>query len=73
MFFIFYDIYVYISKYKKMNKISKKNKLINIRVDENLLTQYKEYCIKNGYDISKRIRLYIAADLDKKLEGVINE
>jgi antitoxin component of RelBE/YafQ-DinJ toxin-antitoxin module len=56
-----------------MNKISKKNKLINIRVDEGLFTQYKEYCIKNGYDISKRIRLYIAADLDKKLGGGINE
>jgi antitoxin component of RelBE/YafQ-DinJ toxin-antitoxin module len=56
-----------------MNKVSKKNKLINIRVDENLLNQYKEYCIKNGYDISKRIRLYIKADLDKRLEGIVNE
>ena len=73
MFLFFYDIYVYTNKYNIMNKVSKKNKLINIRVDENLLNQYKEYCIKNGYDISKRIRLYIKADLDKRLEGIVNE
>jgi ribosomal protein L37E len=55
-----------------MDKVSKKNKLINIRVNESLFTQYKEYCAKNGYDISKRIRLYIRADLDKKLEGMVD-
>lgn len=56
-----------------MNKISKKNKLLTVRISEKLLTEYKNYCSKNAYDLSKRIRLYIKADLDKKLEGFIDE
>jgi antitoxin component of RelBE/YafQ-DinJ toxin-antitoxin module len=50
----------------KKNKI--KNKLFNIRIDEELLKAYKEFCNENGYDASKRIRLFINADLSNKLE-----
>lgn len=56
-----------------MNNKNKKTKLINIRVDEELLANYKEYCAKHGYDVSKRIRMYIFADLNHKLGGLADE
>lgn len=49
-----------------MDKI--KNKSFNIRIDEDMLNEYKSYCNENGYDISKRIRLFIKLDLSNKLE-----
>lgn len=40
-----------------------KDKLLNIRIDDNTYSQYKEFCDKNGYTISKRIRSYILNDI----------
>jgi antitoxin component of RelBE/YafQ-DinJ toxin-antitoxin module len=45
-----------------MTKILK-NELIQLRLDTNLKSKYLEYCEKNGYSISKRIRLLIRKDL----------
>jgi len=46
-----------------MTKQTKKTKLLTIRIDEQLLTSYKNYCDKYGYNISKRIRLYILSEI----------
>jgi hypothetical protein len=51
-----------------MKKKDIKTKLFNIRIDEELLNQYKQFCNDNGYDASKRLRLFIKADLSNKLE-----
>jgi antitoxin component of RelBE/YafQ-DinJ toxin-antitoxin module len=53
-----------------MNNKHKKTKLINVRIDVELLSSYKEYCAKYGYDVSKRIRMYIYDDISQKLEGL---
>lgn len=39
-------------------------KKITIRIDENLRKEYKEFCNKNGYSISKRLRLLIKKDMN---------
>jgi hypothetical protein len=42
-----------------------KNKIgnLSIRLDKELLNDYKELCAKNGYDMSKRLRLFIEAEV----------
>ena len=36
---------------------------LSIRLDKDLLNDYKELCEKNGYDMSKRLRLFIEAEV----------
>lgn len=39
--------------------------LINLRVKKKLRDQFKEYCDKNGYSVSKRLRLLIENEMKK--------
>ena len=41
-------------------------KLINTRVDVSLIEKFKEHCKKNGYSISKRIRILLENDINDK-------
>jgi len=43
-----------------------KIKMINIRIDQETNENFKLHCIKNGYSISKRIRILIKNDIDGK-------
>jgi antitoxin component of RelBE/YafQ-DinJ toxin-antitoxin module len=45
---------------KKSNKI----KMINIRVDNDLDEKFRNHCKKNGYSISKRIRVLLEKDIN---------
>jgi antitoxin component of RelBE/YafQ-DinJ toxin-antitoxin module len=57
-----------------MGDLPKKDGSITIRLDSNLLSQYKSLCEKNGYDMSKRLRLFIEAEIrfDEKGENIIS-
>ena len=37
--------------------------MINFRLDLELITKYQKFCKKEGYSISKRIRILIERDL----------
>lgn len=52
-------------------KISK----IEFKLDEELFKKYKGLCESNGYDMSKRLRLLIQAELDFNDSGsnLLNE
>ncbi len=41
-------------------------KKITIRINENLRKEYKEFCNKNGYSLSKRLRLLIKKDMNNE-------
>lgn len=41
-------------------------KNLNIRIEEKLLNEYRKYCNKNGFSISKKIRNHIVKDLKKQ-------
>lgn len=47
---------------KKLNKI----KMLNVRIDSNLNEKFEKHCKKNGYSISKRIRILIENDINDK-------
>ena len=47
---------------KKLNKI----KMINIRIDLDLNEKFQKHCQKNGYSISKRIRILLEEDINDK-------
>lgn len=40
-----------------------KQKTLTIRISEELINDYRGYCRMNGYDVSKRIRLFISNEL----------
>jgi hypothetical protein len=42
---------------------------LSIRLDKDLLNDYKELCEKNGYDMSKRLRLFIEAEVQHSKIG----
>jgi antitoxin component of RelBE/YafQ-DinJ toxin-antitoxin module len=48
---------------------------LTIRLNKNLLDDYKSLCENNGYDMSKRIRLFIQKELefDKSGENILNK
>lgn len=48
---------------------------ITIRIDKKLLDDYKSLCERNGYDISKRLRLWIQKEIDfeKRGENIIHK
>lgn len=42
------------------------NDYLNIRINKEIKKQYIEFCNKNGYSLSKRIKLLIELDLNEK-------
>ena len=42
-----------------------KNKLLNVRIPEKLLDEYKKLCEENTFTVSKRIRKLMEADIEK--------
>jgi hypothetical protein len=42
---------------------------LTIRLDKKLLDDYKSLCEKNGFDMSKRLRLWIQKELDFEKRG----
>lgn len=42
---------------------------LSIRLDKDLLNDYKELCEKSGYDMSKRLRLFIEAEVQHSKIG----
>jgi hypothetical protein len=49
-------------------KTENKEIMINIRVNEKLRNDYKEYCKTNGYSLSKRIRILLENDIMNKIK-----
>ena len=47
------------------------DKNLNIRINKELLENYKLYCSKNGYLLSERIRNFIESELKPKLDSEI--
>lgn len=42
-----------------------KDKILNFRVPEKFLNEYKEFCEKNSFILSKRIRKLMESDLER--------
>lgn len=40
-----------------------KNKQLIVRLEDNLKNKFEEHCQKNGYSISKRLRILIEKDI----------
>ena len=55
----------------KVNKTAK----IEFKLEEELFKEYKSLCERNGYDISKRLRLWIQKEIDfeKRGENIIHK
>ena len=51
-----------------MKKEIKHNKLMNIRMSDTLIEDYKDYCETNGLLMSKRIRFLIQKDIEGKIK-----
>lgn len=49
----------------KVNKTAK----IEFKLEEELFKQYKSLCEKNGFDISKRLRLFIQKEIEFEERG----
>ena len=52
----------------------KKTSKIEFKLEEELLKDYKSLCEKHGYDVSKRLRLFISKEIefDKKGQNIMN-
>ncbi len=46
-----------------------KNKKIEFKIEEKLLEDFRQICEKNGYDMSKRLRLYIQKEIELSKQG----
>jgi hypothetical protein len=46
-----------------------KNKKIEFKLEEELLNDFKQLCDQNGYDMSKRLRLYIQKEIELSKQG----
>ena len=42
-----------------------KNKILNFRIPEKFLNEYREFCEKNNFVISKRVRKLMESDLER--------
>jgi len=51
-----------------MKKEIKQNKLMNIRMSDNLLKEYKNHCEDNGLVLSTRIRFLMQKDIEGKIK-----
>ena len=40
---------------------------LNIRIEKSLKTEYKEFCKKNKYVLSKRLRVLMILDMKNKI------
>ena len=53
----------------KANNIQMKNrintKMVNIRINDSMWKNFKNFCDEKGYSISKRIRILIENDMTK--------
>jgi len=62
LFFIIILVFIFV----RQNTALMKEKKITIRIDENLRKKYREFCNKNGYSLSKRLRLIIKRDMNEE-------
>lgn len=53
-------------------KVKKKNSVITIRLESDLKKKYLDFCDKNCYDLSKRIRFYIESDINEHVNQKTN-
>lgn len=49
--------------------MKKKTSKIEFKLEEELFNNYKSFCEKNGYDLSKRLRLFITHELSCELNN----
>jgi hypothetical protein len=42
---------------------------LTIRIEKSLLDDWKSLCDQNGYDMSKRLRLYIQKEIELSKQG----
>lgn len=58
----------------KKNIRDKKLGNLSIRLDRDILNEYKSLCERNGYDMSKRLRLFIEHEInnDKNDKNIFN-
>lgn len=42
-----------------------RNKLLNVRIPESLLNDYKQFCEEGSFTLSKRIRRLMELDIEK--------
>lgn len=42
-----------------------RNKLLNVRIPEQLLNEYKQFCEESSFTLSKRIRRLMEVDIEK--------
>lgn len=47
---------------------NKKDIMINLRLENKLKNNFKLYCKKNGFSISKRLRILIENDINGKIK-----
>jgi hypothetical protein len=54
--------------------MNKKTSKIEFKLEEELFNSYKLLCERNGYDMSKRLRLFIEHEInnDKSDENIFN-
>jgi len=45
-------------------------KKIEFKLEEDLLTKYKKLCEENGFDMSKRLRLFIESEIRHSEKGL---
>lgn len=55
---------------KDMTENNLKRGSLTVRLNKDLLDKYKDLCDKKGYDMSKRIRLYIESELKNELNSI---
>jgi len=48
---------------------------MTIRLDKTLLSDYKSLCERQGFDMSKRIRIFLEKEIefDKRGENILNK
>ena len=47
-----------------------KNKKVEFKIEEQILKEWKSICDKNGYDMSKRLRIYIQKEIELDAKGL---
>jgi hypothetical protein len=49
--------------------MSKKTSKIEFKLEDKLFMEYKSLCVSQGYDMSKRLRIFIEKELEYNLRG----
>ena len=55
----YFGLYLYI----KIYIMNKKEKQLLVKIDEEMLLEYKVFCKNNGYNMSQRIRNFIEKEI----------